>query len=227
MNSENTATIIENKQVKEYSFADTIVLTTDIDNFRIKLPMRFPEFMINRVLQVQEAQFINNNIRVLYPQAVVDYKNSLQNSYPFNPYGAFLSYTVSYNENCYLSFYYDTYTYTGGAHGTTIRKSNTFNLKTGREVPLSAFFNNPVTYKRRVLKYITEQAEERENQNPGMFFEDYKSLMRKYFNENSYYLSPEGLVIYYGQYDIAPYAVGIVEFTIPYEEVDNVPRCIK
>lgn len=220
-----SATIIENKQVKEFSFADTPVLTTDIDNFKVKLTNRFPEFMINRVLAMQETAFINNNARVLYPQAVADYKNSVENAYPFNPHGAFLTYEVTYNQHCVLSFYDDNYTYTGGAHGNTIRKSNTFHLQTGKQIPLSYFFNNPVTYKQRVLHHITEQAKQMQSQNPNTFFEDYLSLIRKYFNEESFYLSTEGLVFYYGQYEIAPYASGIIEFMIPYKEVDNVPKC--
>lgn len=220
-----SADIIENKSVKEYNFGQVVVLTSNIENFRVKVLNNFSQYSINRILINQEANFVSNNIKVLYPQAVQDYKNSLVNDFPFNPFGAFLNYTVTYNENCVLSFFYDTYTYTGGAHGSTIRKSNTFNLKTGKEIPLSAFFNSQTNYRAKVLQNIIILAEQNEVANPGIYFDDYKSLIKKYFNENSFYLTPNGIVVYYGQYEIAPYSTGIVEFLIPYQEVDNPPHC--
>lgn len=226
MNNETlSADIKENKSVKEYSFGNTVVLTTNIENFRIKTANRYSEFLINKSLAMQEQSFIAYNIKTLYPQAVQDYKNSILNGYPFNPYGAFINYLVTYNENCVLSFYYDTYNYTGGAHGTTIRKSDIYNLNTGREIPLSAYFNDKTTYRKKILDIILEQATKRQQENPGIFFDEYQSLIKKYFNEESYYLTPDGIVIYYGQYDIAPYVTGIVEFTIPYSQVDFPPRC--
>ena len=226
MNNETlSADIIENKSVKEYTFGNVVVLTTNIENFRIKTKNRYSEFLINKSLVTQQQFFITNNVKILYPQAVKDYKNSLLNGYPFNPYGAFLNYVVSYNENCALSFYYDTYNYTGGAHGTTIRKSDTYSLNTGREIPLSAYYKNITTYRKNILEIILQQADKRQQENPGMFFDEYRSLIKKYFNEESYYLTPDGIVIYYGQYDIAPYAVGIVEFVVPYSQVDFPPKC--
>ena len=228
MNKETlSADIIENKSVKEYSFGSVVVLTSNIDNFSIKVPNRYVEFMINKSLFNQQQLFILNNVKVLYPQAVQDYKNSLLNGYPFNPYGAFLSYSVTYNENCLLSFYYDTYQYTGGAHGTTIRKSDTYSLISGKEIPLTHFFDSQTNYRKKILDNILEQADARMAENPGIFFDDYRALIKKYFNAESYYLSPDGIVIYFGQYEIAPYVTGIVEFTLPYTMVDFPPKCPK
>jgi hypothetical protein len=221
-----SAEIIGAKDVKEYNYAQTVVLTSDIENFRVKLPFsRLAEYTINRTLALQESLFLASVTKVLYPQAVQDYKNSLVNGFPFNPFGAFLSYTATFNQQCFLSFYYDEYTYTGGAHGNTTRRSNTFNLDTGRNVPLSAYFDDKINYVGQILNIIIEQAENNIKQNQQIYFDDYKTLIKKYFNQNSYYLTPQGIVIYYGQYEIAPYATGIVEFVIPYDKVDFPPNC--
>lgn len=37
-----------------------------------------------------------------------------------------MEYTITYNDNCFLSYYNDKYEYTGGAHGMTVRSLNTF-----------------------------------------------------------------------------------------------------
>ena len=52
-----------------------------------------------------------------------------------------------------------------------------------------------------------------------MYFDDYQDLIKKNFNPQSFYLTPNGLVIYYQQYEVGPYAAGIIEFTIPYEQI--------
>ncbi|MFR3751201.1 MAG: RsiV family protein [Enterocloster sp.] len=39
--------------------------------------------------------------------------------------------------------------------------------------------------------------------------------MRTKFNQNQFFLRPGYIVIYYQQYEIAPYATGIPEFSIP------------
>jgi hypothetical protein len=49
-----------------------------------------------------------------------------------------------------------------------------------------------------------------------MYFDNYEQLVSTNFKANNFYLSREGLVIYYQQYDIAPYAAGIPTFVIPY-----------
>lgn len=37
--------------------------------------------------------------------------------------------------------------------------------------------------------------------------------------KNGVYLSSEGVVFIYGQYEIAPYALGMPTFTVPYKEI--------
>lgn len=51
---------------------------------------------------------------------------------------------------------------------------------------------------------------------PDFYFENAGELAEKTFRADRFYCTPEGIVIYYQQYDIAPYASGIPEFLIPY-----------
>ena len=62
---------------------------------------------------------------------------------------------------------------------------------------------------------IARQIAKRLRETPGSYFEDYRSLLRDTFNVNSFYLQPGSGVIYYQQYDIAPYSTGIPEFYFP------------
>ncbi|HBB28743.1 MAG TPA: DUF3298/DUF4163 domain-containing protein, partial [Clostridiales bacterium] len=130
-----------------------------------------------------------------------------------------------YNDNCFLSLYTDKYEYTGGAHGNTIRTSNTWELCTGQNIYLYCFFKPYTDYTHMLIQEIIAQAEENLKENPFIYFDDYKNLIIKNFNPHSFYMSPDGITIYYQQYDIAPYSTGIVEFTIPYTKIGWFPSC--
>lgn len=171
---------------------------------------------INSQIQAQVNRFYYYASNDLYWQAISDYKNSLENKFPFHPYDAVLQYEITYNQHCHLSLYYDQYTYTGGAHGNTVRASDTWGLWDGQSIPLSGFFPAGQDYRALLIDKITRQADERMQQNPGIFFENYRDLISESFNEEHYYLTPSGIAVYYQQYEIAPYVTGIVVFTIPY-----------
>ncbi|MEA4987263.1 MAG: RsiV family protein, partial [Anaerovorax sp.] len=62
---------------------------------------------------------------------------------------------------------------------------------------------------------------------PEIYFDDYETLVVETFNPKNFYCTPEGVVVYYLQYDIAPYSSGIREFLIPYGDcvIDPIKMC--
>ncbi len=180
---------------------------------------------INNQISMQVNEYIEYASNTLYNQAMNTYVNSLKNNFPFHSYEAYMVYTITYNDNCYLSLYTDKYEYTGGAHGNTIRTSNTWELCTGQNIYLYCFFKPYTDYTHMLIQEIIAQAEENLKENQFIYFEDYKNLIIKNFNPHSFYMSPDGITIYYQQYDIAPYSTGIVEFTIPYTKLGWFPSC--
>ena len=81
---------------------------------------------------------------------------------------------------------------------------------------LSELFPDISNVKEYIIKMINEQIEKQIKDGDNYYFEDYSKLVTETFNEDSFYLTQEGVVIYFGQYDIAPYSSGIRTFTIPY-----------
>jgi len=180
---------------------------------------------INNQISMKVNEYIHYASNILYNQAMITYRDSLKNNFPFNSYEAYMIYTITYNDNCFLSMYTDQYEYTGGAHGNTIRTSNTWELCTGQNIYLYCFFKPCTDYTNLLIQQIIAQAEENLKENPFIYFDDYKNLIIENFNPNSFYMSPDGIIIYYQQYDIAPYSTGIVEFTIPYVKIGWFPSC--
>lgn len=216
------ASIVMCKTKRTFTYNNTPVLTLSICYPKVSLHhCPYAQDSVNFQIQAQVCDFLHYASSDLYQQAIATYQESQENAFPFRRYEAILQYEITYNQHCHLSLYRDQYVYTGGAHGGTVRMSDTWDLMSGCSIPLSGFFPADQDYRTLLIDQITNQANEKMQQNPGIFFEDYRALIVKYFNEEHYYLTSSGVAIYYQQYEIAPYATGIVIFTIPYVE----PSC--
>jgi hypothetical protein len=220
-----SATIVPRVQKQEFTYENVLVLTVENHYFTVRLAGGGPvETAINSRIQMQVDDLNTYASTTLYENAVETYQYSKEEGFPFNAFEAGLYYSVTFNQDCFLSMYRDQFEYTGGAHPNTLRYSDTWNLRTGMLVPLSSFFAPGSNYQQLILGLILAQADKNQAENP-VYFEDYRKLIVQQFNPQSFFLSPCGLVIYYQQYDIAPYYVGIVEFTIPYKFLKNPPSC--
>ena len=111
--------------------------------------------------------------------------------------------------NGIVSYVYDHYTYTGGAHGGTYRGTINMDEQTGRILTESDIFE------------------------PG-YYQQLTSLLREYlpkcadmdmihgssiYPSEDFYITSEGITYVYQQYEIGPYALGIVEVLVPWSEL--------
>lgn len=151
---------------------------------------------------------------VLFPQAA-ESAGYITDNRPFNSFTLDVNYKITYNKGCIVSLFMDTYTYMGGAHGETKRTSDTWDFNTGIQLSLWDICPDMPRSLYILEKYMEMAAAGRLKEAPGSYFDNYKSLLQKSFNPQSFYLLPDSFVIYYQQYDIAPYAAGLPEFTFP------------
>lgn len=175
---------------------------------------------INKFYKTKAIEYQKYCENELFKMAVEQYKDSIENNYPVRVFEALVKFNVTYNSVCIISLYFDKYEYTGGAHGNTIRYSQTWNLQKYQKIRLSELFGCSLDYKNYIFKIVKEQIQS----DPSIYFEDYEKLLVETFNEDSFYCNPYGIVIYYQQYDIAPYSSGIREFLIPYTDCVINPR---
>lgn len=219
-------------QIKMHTFKQSLsydnktMLTLLINYPKIRLRQnRAAQDEINRQIQSQVKGFYDHATGELYMQAVGYYKDTMKTGFPFHTYEAVMKYEITYNMNCYLSIYCDQYEFTGGAHGSTVRESDTWNLINGETLLLSSVFPSGANYNELLAGQIIGQAEEQMKQNTNIYFENYRELILQTFNEKNYYLTLPGVAFYFQQYDIAPYASGIVIFIITYEKLQWHPSC--
>jgi hypothetical protein len=152
-----------------------------------------------------------------YNTAVNEYINDRKNKIPFRTYTTMKIHEVPYNQNDFLSIFNDIYEFTGGAHGNTVRLANTWSLISGRRVQMGDFFIN-TTYQSIILGSIMAQINKQLSKGNNIYFDDYQKNVFKYFDERNFYLTPEGLAVFFPLYTIAPYSSGLVTFVVPYSD---------
>lgn len=165
------------------------------------------------------------HIRKLYRLAIEDYMNAVKNDYPFHNYEVYAEYEITFNRGCVISLYFDKYEYTGGAHGMTVREGDSWNLLQGERITLEELYTGNTDLKEYVTSIVNGQIEANIQAGNNYYFDNYKELVVENFNPRDFYLTEEGVVIFYQLYDIAPYSSGILTFTIPYGENMRLPVC--
>lgn len=163
----------------------------------------------------KRARSIEENCRtVLYPQAA-DHARYRQNNSPYNNYTLDVNYQITYNTGCITSLYFDSYTYLGGAHGETQRTADTWSFRTGAQLQLPDVCPQANVSTSILPDCLENQVADRLKNTPGSYFENYKALLQESFHSENFYLRPGCFVIFFQQYEIAPYSTGIPEFCIP------------
>jgi|GEM_PF-1316644 hypothetical protein len=146
-------------------------------------------------------------------QAGEDVKEAAKSGYPFQQYNATTAYKTAYNQNGLLSITVDYYQFTGGAQGTTDRIPYNYDLATGQELSLQDIFKAGVNYEETINREIAAQI----RANPeGRYFTQPDMEFKTIDDNQPFCLTDGGLVVYFGQAEIAPYSAGIPEFKIPF-----------
>lgn len=145
----------------------------------------------------------------LYNEAVELYKYNKINGYPVMQYEIYLKYEITLNKEDIISMYLDEYIFSGGAHGNTVRSSQTWNLKCGKIIELADLYKNPY-FLVDIFRSINEQIA----REPEIYFDNTCNLVLDTFNPKSFFLDCNNIFIYFQQYDIAPYSSGIRVFPV-------------
>ena len=119
-----------------------------------------------------------------------------------------------------LSIVLEEYCYTGGAHGSSLRCAFNYDLNDGHLLAWEEISADSSALAKTLKEYIIAQASSN-SYDDYYFFDYYEEYLDSAFGDGTWYFSNEGLTIIYNQYTIAPYAAGIIEFTIPLEEIEQ------
>ena len=100
------------------------------------------------------------------------------------------------------------YQYTGGAHGMTRQTGHTIDRASGRRLNLGDLFVPGASFAERMNHFVREEGRVRQ-----LPMWDFKGIGA----QSAFYLSDAGVVLFFQQYEIAPYSAGIIQMQVPYE----------
>jgi len=126
-------------------------------------------------------------------------------------YMAIAYYIVHYQTNDLLSLSVFYYWYTLGAHGCTVQEAYNLNLANGEKISLQDILKEKKDY----LEIINREIKRQIKLNPEAFFDD-GAAFQSISEEQPFYVIEDGIVIYFGLYEIAPYSSGIRYFKVPF-----------
>lgn len=205
--------IIKNCEIKnELTYRGSVILKYEIEYPQIYSDT-YNTYKFNTLNHKKALDLENYAKNTLFKDAMDLYDYNYSNGYPIMVYELVFKYTITYNKEPIISLYQDEYVFSGGAHGNTVRTSQNWNFKCGNQFTLSDIYCNNPNYILFILQEINKQIVE---QGVEFYFPDYFSLVLDTFNINQFYITNNYVIVYFNQYDIAPYSTGIPEFKIIY-----------
>jgi len=126
------------------------------------------------------------------------------------------AYEIKTNERGVLSLTLTVYSFTGGAHGLTITKSLTFDVKTGKQYELSELFKPDSDY----VKILSDIIEKKIVEWDVPLLEDFTQIRR----DQDFYIADHSLVIYFQVYELTPYVYGFPYFPITIKDIESIIR---
>ncbi|GAA3600235.1 DUF4163 domain-containing protein [Flavivirga amylovorans] len=112
-----------------------------------------------------------------------------------------------------ISIAMTSYVNTGGVHGTLNITFLNFEIETGTLIPNNKLFKDIDGFKKVAKIYFDKAINEKD-----IILENMDAFK---LPSNMAYNQKEGVILLYNTYEIAPYSAGIIEFTIPFEEVNS------
>lgn len=203
---------------------------TPVLNYRIAYPrfrsIHFQKALarLNQFYRLEALRLQITTRKNLYSMAAQQALEATEKGIPVMTYELDSAFTVTYSQHCALSLYTDQYLYTGGAHGSTTRFSNTWDLKTADMLTLKDL-TQASDYKTYYIDKILQFIESEMAAGHGAYFEDYRENVAREFDAGQFYLTPAGVTLYFQPYAIAPYSSGLPEFQIPYSQAVRPPQC--
>ncbi len=144
--------------------------------------------------------------------------NQLKDKFPeeSTKWEAIINGEILYEDKTILTIALDSYIFTGGAHGYSVKKYLNFNKKTGEEIENWQLFNTDFNFEKfaetkfRIQENIPQNSPI--NATGFMFENDTFNLP-----ENIGY-TEKGLQLIYNQYEVSTFAEGPIELNIPFNE---------
>ena len=164
----------------------------------------------------KEGDILNNGVEAALAAARADYERQEEKdglSYSLSRYVR-----VMRGDASVLSFVYNDYSYSAGAHGNAAVTGLTFDVESGQELRFSDLSEDSAALADLCMQEIRAQAAERAE----FLYENYEEYLPTLLNDGNWYFTERALVFVASPYAIAPYAAGVIEFPVSYKKLSGI-----
>lgn len=210
-NKEHSITVVSNNSI---STEKKIEETSDNPKYKIKVYYPFTGYeKLNKEIKTQ----IDNRVNTFKEEALdhVAQKNQY--------YTLDITYD-SYQYNEYISYVFHISTYLGGAHPGTVIWSVTYNKNTNKIIDINTLKEK----NEKILDIISIESEKSLMNDKRLDAKNNKVVEEMVLegtrptrdNFKNFAFTQEGLIIFFEQYQVAPYSYGEFHITIPYNKLN-------
>ncbi len=132
-----------------------------------------------------------------------------------NALAFYADYEIFRNDLRFVSLAQKIYQYTGGAHGNSWLTASTVHLQSGKSLQLTDLFVDGADFAPRLSETVRRAGAARKLPLWG-----FKGIGP----DSPFYLSDEGVVLFFQPYEVAPYSEGIVRILVPYGDISDIMR---
>ena len=169
------------------------------------------QMIFDETMEVENLEDAMNSFETAY----TDIKNIFKEE--ITPWEAKIDGKIIFEDEMLLTIQMDSYIFTGGAHGHQAKRFLNFDKKRGTELENWQLFQNRSDFQEFAEQQFRKQeaipAEASINDTGLMFERDHF-----YLPENIGFTN-KGIKLLYNPYEVASYAEGPIELTLPYKEV--------
>jgi hypothetical protein len=133
----------------------------------------------------------------------------------FRPYTRELDFDINMNNKGLMSITTNNYYYNGGAHGSYVMQSRTFDFNNEIELTVDKVINNDVWNIKENVHELFKQKLQKE----GLVLDEiWGDILKEEVDNVNFYLKENALVFYFNAEQIAPYALGVQTVEVPYDD---------
>lgn len=128
-----------------------------------------------------------------------------------------MTYDVYKSSEGVVSVLLKKYIHLGGVHGNTIYKAVNFDLNSAQSVDMQYVVGAPKEEYTPFIKDIILTQMRNDPEQPYFSIED--GALDETFDDTQFLISESGIIVFFQEYDIAPFVAGYRSFEIPYNEL--------
>lgn len=170
---------------------------------------------IDRFYQLQGRSYFRYCENWLFPEAAAAYRQALCDSAPLPCYTARLTYRITCNGGGLWSLHTDTRECAGG-RPVVLRRGDTWDLRTGYPVGISALFPKRFPIRKTLLRTAAEEIRRQEAAGVAKYHDKWPQQLGHSFNRENFTITDQGLCFFWQMHAIAPAAEGIPSFFLPF-----------